>query len=73
MQFLDHLISSHPQFVNDKEEIAKYLTNYLAKADLWALDFVWESAKITKSTSWWRGMCCKTKLKNVAVALLGKW
>lgn len=62
IQFIDTLLSNHPLFVENKEEILIQLTNYLGKNELWAMEFVWTAAKRTDSTAWWRGLCSKTKL-----------
>ncbi|CAH0552651.1 unnamed protein product [Brassicogethes aeneus] len=71
MQFIDNLISNHPQFQEHKETIILELTNYLGRNDIWSINFVWESAKKSDCITWWKGICNKTKLKNVAVAILG--
>lgn len=71
MQFIDNLISNHPQFQKHKETITLELTNYLGRDDIWSVNFVWESAKKSDCITWWKGICNKTKLKNLAVAILG--
>ena len=71
MQYIDQVTSNHPRFKEYKEIISLELTNYLAKTDIWDLTYVWETAKKVECITWWKGICCKTKLKDLAIVLLG--
>ncbi|XP_031330393.1 uncharacterized protein LOC116161248 [Photinus pyralis] len=71
MQFIDSTLSNHPQFQQHKQTICVELTNYLAKSDMWSVDFVWQVASNTDSIAWWQGICNKTNLKDLAVAIIG--
>lgn len=71
MQCIDNILSHHPKFINKKETIFTELTKYCAKTDLWSMDFIWLSARSVDCISWWQGMCSKTNLKDLAIAILG--
>lgn len=71
LEYIHSLIGKHPQFVNKKDQIFSELNMYIAKTEMWALDFIWSAVKDVDCITWWNGMCQKTNLKDLAVAILG--
>lgn len=70
LKFIDCLISTHPLFAEHQAIISLELTNYLGKHELWSMEFVWQTGKIANPVTWWRGICSKMKLKDLAIAIL---
>lgn len=37
---------------------------------IWGNQFIWDSAKTTKTISWWKGLCRSSPLQNIAITIL---
>lgn len=71
MEFINQFLCNFTYLKEKKDIILSELTLYLAKTGVWSRDFLWSSAKSVDSISWWQGLCKKTNLKDLAVAILG--
>lgn len=55
---------------NNDNIIIKELAEYVAKANFFSNDYIWQNVEEIDPLTWWGGFCSKTKLKKIATGIL---
>lgn len=71
IEYIDSMTSNSPMYTDFNTDILVDLAQFRQKEGAWGKPYLWKTAEKLDSINWWKAVCTASKLRLVAIDILG--